>query len=262
MKNTNGVLVQSVDRALEILALLGSSLEPETGITVLADRMGLNKSTVYGLVNTLVKREYVEQNPETKRYRLGIKLFEMGFLVQRRMDVRTEARAFGQELSFRYDSTVHLAAFYAFEIVYIDKVDSPDAIVQYSQIGRRAPMYCTGVGKAILANLPEKDRETFFGKVSLHRFTKNTITKKEELEREMDKIRKNGYAVDNEEIQPGLRCVAAPIFNHLGYPQAAISVSKHMNTLTEEMQKLIAKDIVCAAQQISRRLGYNNNAGL
>jgi DNA-binding IclR family transcriptional regulator len=180
----------------------------------------------------------------------------MGTLVQRRMDVRAEARPFCQELSEKYDSTVHLAAFYDCEIVYIDKVDSPDAVVQYSQIGRRAPMYCTGVGKAILANLPAGDRETFYRRVTMRSFTAHTITSREELERELALIRGNGYAVDNEEIQPGLRCVAAPIFDHRGYPSAAISVSKHLNTLTVEMQELIARDIVGIARQISYRLGH------
>jgi DNA-binding IclR family transcriptional regulator len=259
MANVHGVLVQSVDRALEILAILGGPLGEEFGITDIAARMGLNKSTVYGLVNTLVSRQYLEQNRETRRYRLGIKLFEMGSLVQRRMDVRVEAKPYCQELSEKYDCTVHLAAFYDYEIVYIDKVDSPDAVVQYSQIGRRAPMYCTGVGKAILANLPPQDREIFYQRVTLQSFTAHTITDRNILERELANIKKCGYAVDNEEIQPGLRCVAAPIFNHQGYPSAAISVSKHLNKLTEAMQKLIALDIVGIAQQISYRLGYRSS---
>ncbi|GHT77086.1 IclR family transcriptional regulator [Spirochaetia bacterium] len=228
----------------------------ELGVTDIAERMGLNKSTVYGLVNTLVSREYLEQNPETKRYRLGIKLFEMGSLVQRRMDVRVEAKPFCTMLSEKYESTVHLAASYDYEIVYIDKVDSPDAMVQYSRIGHRAPMHCTGVGKAILANISAEEREVFFQRMPLQSFTANTITSRVKLEQELLRIQKSGYAVDNEEIQLGLRCVAAPIFNHQRYPAAAISVSKHLNTLTAKLQKLIARDIVGIAQQISHRLGF------
>jgi DNA-binding IclR family transcriptional regulator len=256
MINVHGVLVQSVDRALEIFSILGGSQGEEYGITEIATRMNLNKSTVYGLINTLVSRGYVEQNKETKRYRLGIKLFEMGSLVQRRMDVRAEARPYCQELSEKYQSTVHLAAFYDYEIVYIDKVDSPDAVVQYSQIGRRAPMYCTGVGKAILANLSLEEREIFFQTIPLRSFTAHTIIDQEELDRELAHIRACGYAVDNEEIQPGLRCVAAPIFDYQSHPTAAISVSKHLNSLTIDMQILIARDIVGIARQISYRLGY------
>ncbi|QQO10937.1 IclR family transcriptional regulator [Breznakiella homolactica] len=256
MANVYGVSVQSVDRALEILEIIAGPGGDELGITDIAAKIGLNKSTVYGLVNTLVNREYLEQNPDTKRYRLGIKLFEMGSLVQRRIDVRAEAKPYCQELSEKYDSTVHLAAFYDFEIVYIDKVDSPDAVVQYSQLGRRAPMYCTGVGKAILANIPESERELFYRNVELRSFTANTITTREDLEKELARIRERGYAVDDEEIQPGLRCVAAPIFDHLGRPSAAISVSKPLNRMNSQMQESIARDITGVAGQISRRIGY------
>jgi DNA-binding IclR family transcriptional regulator len=249
-------LIQSVERALEILGLMGTSLKGELGITEIASRMGLNKSTVFGLVETLVNRGYIEQNRETKRYRLGIRLFEMGSLVQRRMDIRVEARPYCQELSEKYHSTVHVAACYDFEVIYIDKVDCPDEAVQYSQIGRRAPMYCTGVGKAILANLPDGERNLFYEKVVFQRFTAKTITSRDALEEELAEVRKCGFALDNEEIQPGLRCVAAPIYNYQGYPQGAISVSKHLNTLSEDMQMMISRDIVGVARQISYRLGY------
>ncbi|MDR1418874.1 MAG: IclR family transcriptional regulator [Treponema sp.] len=241
---------------MEILSILGSSQTVEFGITDIAFRMGLNKSTVFGLVSTLQKRGYVEQNRETKRYRLGIKLFEMGSLVQRRMDVRTEAKPYCQELSEKYSCTVHVAAFYDFEVVYIDKVDSPDVVVQYSQLGRRAPMYCTGVGKAILANLSLEERELFYKKVVMQKYTAKTITTRENLEKELQTIHKCGYAVDDEEIQPGLRCVAAPIFNHQGHPLAAISVSKLLSRITSETQSLIAGDIVGITRQISYKLGY------
>ena len=250
------MLVQSVDRALEILAILSASNGQGHGITEIAARMGLSKSTVHGLVNTLASRGYVEQNRETKRYRLGIKLFELGSLVQRSMDVRLEARPYSQVLSDRYQATVHVAVSHDYEVVYIDKLDSPDAIVQYSYVGRRAPLYATGVGKVILANVLLEEQEAFFQKIPLRSVTANTITSRQELEKELEHIRKCGYALDNEEIQVGLRCVAAPIFNHKGYPMAAISVSKHLNTMSSDMQVQIAQDIVDVARQISCKFGY------
>lgn len=132
--------------------------DTELGISEIAERMDLSKSTTYGLVNTLTAFGYLEQT-ENKKYRLGLKLFELGNLVQSRMDVRMEARPYCQLLADKYRTTVHLATHSEGEIIYIDKVDNNSSVVVYSQIGKRAPMYCTGVGKAILAFLPEEYME-------------------------------------------------------------------------------------------------------
>jgi DNA-binding IclR family transcriptional regulator len=260
MKGAQGVFVQSVDRAVDILSLLSSSRNSELGITEIASKMKLNKSTVYGLVNTLVYRGYIEQNSENRRYCLGIKLFEMGSLVQRRMDVRNEARPYAQELSVKYDCTVHLAALYDFEAVYIDKLVSPDAVVQYSQLGRRAPLYCTGVGKALLANFSDERRQLFYQNVELKGFTARTITDKNTLEDELSKTRARGYALDNEEIQQGVCCVAAPIFNHQGCALAALSVSKPWNSMDDEQKEVMGRHIVNITNLISARLGYSGPA--
>jgi DNA-binding IclR family transcriptional regulator len=218
--------------------------------------MELSKSTIYGLVNTLVAKGYLEQNVQTKRYRLGIKLFEFGTLVLKRMDLRNEAKPFCEELVSKHNATVHLAAHYGDEIVYIDKVDAPGAMIVYSQTGKRAPMHCTGVGKAILAFLSDDEMIRFLAKGDLQKYTEHTITDPEELYRELRRVRTCGYAVDNEEIETGLRCVAAPIFNHLNQPVAAISVSAPTVRLPLEQIEAIADDVQYHALQISQRLGY------
>mgnify|MGYP000320306336 CR=1 FL=1 len=147
-KEKRGVIVQSVARALTMISCFAN--DTELGISEIAERMDLSKSTTYGLVNTLTAFGYLEQT-ENKKYRLGLKLFELGNLVQSRMDVRMEARPYCQLLADKYRTTVHLATHSEGEIIYIDKVDNNSSVVVYSQIGKRAPMYCTGVGKAILA---------------------------------------------------------------------------------------------------------------
>ena len=153
VKEKKGVIVQSVARALTMVSCFAN--DAELGISEIAERMDLSKSTTYGLINTLTVFGYLEQT-ENKKYRLGLKLFELGNLVQSRMDIRMEAKPYCQLLADKYRTTVHLATFSEGEIIYIDKVDNNSSVVVYSQIGKRAPMYCTGVGKAILAFLPEE----------------------------------------------------------------------------------------------------------
>ena len=125
-----GVTIQSVERAFRILECFAGSI-PELGITDISRQMGLGKSTIYGLVNTLVQEGYLEQNPENKCYRLGLKLFEMGCIVQERMDIRELAKPYLKELSACFKMTVHMGLYKDYEVVYIDKVDAPD-----TKIGR------------------------------------------------------------------------------------------------------------------------------
>ncbi|MCB8818278.1 IclR family transcriptional regulator [Desulfosporosinus shakirovi] len=257
MASASGVIVQSVNRALDILGCFkGQAIE--LGISEIPEKMELSKSTVYGLVNTRLTKGYLEQNPQTKRYRLGIKLFELGTLVYNRMDLRNEAKVFCEELGGKYNTTVHLAAHYGDEIVYIDKVDAPEAVIVYSQTGKCATMHCTGVGKVILAFLSEDELKQVFAKEDFKKYTEHTITDQEELYRELRRIHSRGYAVDNEEIETGLRCIAAPIFNYMNQPVAAISVSAPTVRLPLEQIEAIARDVQYYALQISQRLGYRS----
>lgn len=251
-----GVVVQSVARALNIIECFSD--HTELGVSDLADRMALSKSTVYGLINTLTAFGYLEQ-VENKKYRLGIKLFELGNLVQSRMDVRLEAKPYCKLLADKYRTTVHLAAYSEGEIIYIDKVDNTSSVVVYSQVGKRAPMYCTGVGKAILAFLPSDFIESYITSRPLHRVTEHTITTREALLEELTKIRERGYAVDDEEIEPGLHCIAAPIFNHQHQPQMAISISFPYGRMWDLDWDQAIQDVKYYASQISERLGYTQS---
>ena len=251
-----GVVVQSVARALNIIECFSD--DTELGVSDLAERMALSKSTVYGLINTLTAFGYLEQ-VENKKYRLGVKLFELGNLVQSRMDVRLEARPYCELLAEKYRTTVHLAAYSEDEIIYIDKVDNTNSVVVYSRAGKRAPMSCTGVGKAILAFLPEEFIETYIASKPLRSMTEHTITTREGLLEELAKIREQGYAVDDEEIEPGLHCIAAPIFNHRRRPQMAISISFPYGRMWDLDWDQAIQDVRYYASQISERLGYMEN---
>ena len=226
----------------------------ELGIKEISEAMHLSKSTVYGLVNTLVAHGYLEQNHENKRYKLGIRLFEMGMLVQRRMDLQREARPYAKELGHKYHATSHIAALFDSSIIYMDKVDCPGAMILYSHVGKNAPCHCSGVGKAISAFLPELEQKLLLEKTSLEALTENTLTDLQAIREEWALTARRGYAVDNEEIEIGLRCVAAPIFNYDGRPVAAISVSASTGRLPLDKVEEVAVDVKTAAAQISQRL--------
>ena len=258
MKRNEGVIIQSVLRALKILQYFRGN-NKELGISEISGLLGLSKSTTYGLVNTLKYAGFLEQNMSNKKYRLGIELFELGNLVQSRMDLRDEARPFCRKLSEKYNTTVHLAVFHEGDVIYVDKLVNNDLQIESSQVGMRTPMYCTGVGKGMLAYLEDEYLEKYVFCKPLKKLTVNTITVKEKLIEELRNIRIKGYAFDDEEIELGLRCIAAPIFNKTGYPIAAISISGSYRKIQDDMIEAMAKDIKYMAQKISERMGYNVN---
>lgn len=251
------VIIQSVDRALRIIDCFSGNAR-ELGISEIAEEMTLSKSTVFGLVNTLVINGYLEQNEENKKYRLGIRLFELGNLVGSRMDLRKAALPYCRKLSEDYNQGVHLAVRSGDEMIYIDKVDVPGLSIAYSYVGKRAQMYCTGVGKAILAYLPEQELERYLEHTSLIGMTSHTITDRGELKKELEEIRRHSFAMDNEEVEEGLKCVAAPIFDWRGAPVAAISSSGMASRMTDQVIEKLQKDVVAYAAEISARMGYRS----
>ena len=255
MQKRGGVVIQSVARALDILHCF--ELESELGISEISRAMGLSKSTIYGLVNTLTTYGYLEQTSKTSKYKLGLKLFELGNVVQQRMDIRQEARPCCQLLSDKYRTTVHLATHSEGDLIYVDKVTaSSGSFVLYSQVGKRAPMYCTGVGKALLAHVSDSYLEEYIFSRPMVKITENTIDTREKLLKELAEVRELGYAKDNEEIELGLRCIAAPIFDSHHQPTFALSMSFHYGRLWDVDWNEAARDVQYYARQISERLGH------
>ncbi len=158
--------IQSVERAAEILELFMETY-PELSIKEISDHLGLSKSTVHGIMKTLEHRGYLQQNPENQKYRLGIKLFELGNFVGKHLDIGNIARPIIRKLVEELNETVHLTIFERDEVIYIEKLEGPRALTIYSHIGKRAPIHCTGVGKAILAYLSEDEVERLLAKENL-----------------------------------------------------------------------------------------------
>ena len=255
MQKSKSNLIQSVDRALQILECF-SRKDNELGVTEIANRLDLHKSTTFGLLSTLESRGYLRQNLENGKYRLGLKLFELGKLVEEGMDLRASSFPYLKELVDKYDETAHLAVCNGNQVVYIDKVEGESAIKMSSQVGKSAYMYCTGVGKAILAFMSEKDIDNIIQNTDFNQFTCNTITDPDKLRDELKEIRKREYCIDNEELEVGLRCVAAPIINYNGYPVGSISVAGPTSRMSDEKLQSIAKDLKHIVVKISETFGY------
>jgi len=250
-----GKSIQSVARALTIMQYIAGTGN-SVSLSSISRGMELSKSTVHGLISTLEKMGFVTQNQITGAYSLGMKLFELGRVVYESMDLRTVALSVLHELGKEHDETVHLAVLSDGEVVYIDKVDSSRSIGAISHVGGRNPAHCTGVGKAILAGLSEGEISRLIANKGLRQFTKKTITDSDVLKSHLELIRQRGYALDEEEIEEGLCCVAAPIKDHIGDTIAAVSISGPKARMTPQRISSIVQSVVDAAKIISTRLGY------
>ena len=254
-KKSSTNFIQSVDRALQILECF-SSKEKELGVTEISKLLSLHKSTTFGLLATLENRGYIEQNFRNGKYKLGLKLFELGIQVQENMDLGDIAKPYLDELVKENNETVHLVINDKGQAVYIEKVEGTTSMRMYSQLGKRPPMYCTGVGKVILAFMPEQLLDKYLEQEELEKLTPYTITDKECLKKELKQIRTHGFSVDNEEIEIGLKCVAAPIRNHKEEIVGAISIAGPTSRMTLEKIEILSGVIRAAAMEISNKLGY------
>ncbi len=247
-------LVQSLDRALDIMEKLVES-ENGLGVTELSDSLGLHKSTVYRLLTTLVYRGYVEQD-EYSRYNVGIKLFEIGGTVLSKMDLRNKTKPYLVRLQQETKETIHLGILDDKEIVYIDKEETTETIRMYSEVGRRIDAYCTSLGKVLLA-YENADIYDLYKNGELHKYTGNTIVDKNILANHLADVRKQGYAIDDQEQELGIRCIGGPIFNYNGDIIAAFSIAGPTSRMTVARVEKLSKKVIEYSKDISSSFGYN-----
>lgn len=245
-------IIQSVGRAIEILKCFED--KPELGVSEISRMMDLHKSTTFGLIATLEAYKLLEKNEQNNKYRLGIELFTLGSRVQ--SDLKSIAAPYLADLVKTYEETAHLVIRDKYEVLYLDKIESTHSMRICSRVGDRLPMYCTGVGKVILANLSEDEFKDIFDNIELKKTSINTISDKEELIKHLQIVRDKGFAEDLEEIEAGLNCVAAPVFDHTNKVVAAISVAGPAVRMTDEIRQKIAETLVGYTNEISKKLGY------
>lgn len=247
--------IQSVDRALSILELFSND-KPEIGVSDIARLLSLNKSTAFGLLCTLERRGYVEQNPDNGRYRLGMKTIELGQQKLSAFTMGQIAHPILKALVDQVGETVHLAIYDRGEVIYIDKVECDNALSIASFIGKRNPAYCTGVGKCLLAFQSEEEIARVLSGV-LEVRTPKTITDRKRLRDELEIIRKSDRAHDDEEFSLGLFCFAAPVRDRKGAVCAAISISIPTIRMNPAKRSFFEDAVSASARAISEALGYN-----
>lgn len=247
--------IQSVDRIFMIIELL--SLHPKgISLTEICSATSLPKGTVSRMLAALIAHGYAVQEIDTKRYRLTMRLFEIGSRVAGSANILSVARPYLEYLSNISGEAVHLVSRVKDEVIYLYKEEASNSIVRMSSfVGLRNPMYCTGVGKSILAFLPDEEIQAIWKRTVPVQFTPKTITTFSALEQDIALIRQRGYAIDDEEHEVGVRCIAAPILDFSGTPVAAISLSAPSARLRDEEIEKYAPMVLSAASNISRYFG-------
>lgn len=251
-----GESVNVVDRIFLILEYLSLEHEPK-GPTDIASAIGLNKSTVYRLLSAMCERGYTEKE-DNGTYRIGVKLVEISSNHINNLELHTEARPSLNALHDELGLAVYLGKLDHDEVVYLDKMDISRSLRIYNQIGMRVPAHCSSLGKCMLANISGDDLNFILHGVELDRYTENTITSKSALKEHLREVRRQGWAMDNEEYIIGHRCIGAPIFDYRGEVIAAVSASGPKTLVEENRFEAIIEKVTQTAAEISRRLCYRD----
>ena len=250
---------QSVEKAFQIIEVMAKNPGPMRLMDI-AKGVQLPASTVLRFMSTLTSCGYIGQNPETSKYFLTVKLANIGNKVISQLSIRDVIRPFLMELSEKCHESVCLAIEDDMMAVYIDVVEGPDKMLRTLQrIGKSAPLHSTGVGKLLLLNYDEIRLETLLNIKGFSMLTNKTITTLEALMNELEKIKKQGFAIDDEECELGARCVAAPIRDFSGKVIACISVSGPTSRITWEKVDSIKEIIIDISNRISNTLGYSGS---
>lgn len=234
--------------------------KPEWGVTELAKAIGSNKSTVYRFLADLLKLGIVNKHPETEKYSLGLKLFELGNRVHLKSAFVDKTHPVLTEVAKSITETVHIAVLKNCQVFHVDKVESPQGLKLSSHIGSFGPAYSTALGKVLLAFLSKMEQEqtlqTILEEQPPKAFTKNTITKKKPLQNELKEIKEKGYAIDREESEIGLICVGIPIFNQYNEVVASLSASGPANRFREDKVANYVTTLQKGATTIRQKIGY------
>ncbi|HEX7390031.1 MAG TPA: IclR family transcriptional regulator [Acidiphilium sp.] len=249
-------LPSSIAKALAVLRHV-STAEPHQTFSALLETTALPKATLHRLLQELIEAGLIRTGPD-RTYRPALGLLELAYRAWESIDLKQIAARHVDALWHSTEETVHLAVRDGLEIVYIDKRESPKTLRLFSSVGRRGPLHCTGVGKAILAFLPDAEREDVISRITLTGHTPHTITSRHLLRAEFDRIRGEGFARDCEEHEEGIFCVAAPIFDRNGRPVASLSVTAPGIRMDRARLDALAPEVREIAQRISRDVVLSN----
>jgi DNA-binding IclR family transcriptional regulator len=248
--------VQSVDRALRVLEILARN--GETGVSAIAAEIGVHKSTVFRLLESLEDHELVAQTYDRGKYRLSLGILRLAAAVPERLEVTEQGHAVCERLAAKLGETVNVAVLRSHFAINLDQARGPAAIGTHNWIGEPTPLHATSSGKILLAYLDPKRRHAVLRAAGLERFTARTIKSIKQLDEELESAKRDGYAVVAEEYEEGLNAIAAPIRDYAGQTVAALSVSGPVYRFTEERMRAAAPDVMAAAAEISERMGFRD----
>jgi DNA-binding IclR family transcriptional regulator len=251
--------IQVLERTAVLLDCFASGFE-SVGVTELSRRVHLHKSTVHRLLMVLEELRWVAGDG-MGRYHLGPELWRIGRRAMGAADPRQLAKPVLEDLVCATGETAHFVVLDGKQALYLEKVECDRSVRMPSFVGRRNPLHCTAVGKVLLANLPPPNRDRLLAEMDLRRFTPRTITAKRNLLRALDAVRKKGYALDDQELEMGLRCIAAPVRDHYGDVFAAVSISGPIYRISAASVPALAEEVILAGEKMSRKFGWSDEAG-
>ncbi|MGI8736267.1 MAG: IclR family transcriptional regulator [Candidatus Eremiobacter antarcticus] len=249
-------LIHSLSRGAQILRLLADAADP-LGVSDIAERLHVDPSTSYRLLVTLESHGLVQQEPDTKKYGVGFGVLELAFAMLRRLSVARLAEPHLASVAVKTGETTHLAVRDGVLAVFVGRHTGEGILRVETAIGSSEPLYCTAVGKALLSDYSEAELRKLFGAQALERHTPQTVTTIDGLLLELDRVRRSGYAYDDEELHPGVRCLAAPIRDHRARIVAAFGLSTPATRMTREQIPNLVGHICRAADDISVQLGHD-----
>jgi len=250
--NEKYYFVSSLAKGLRILELIAE--KGALTASQVAAYMQTNRAASHRFISTLRDLGYVEKTGDGK-FTLSFKTLELGIKKLDRFEIRQYAHPYMQEVALAFKETVNLGHWDGGAVVHLDKINSTEILRMDLGLGAQAPAYCTGLGKAILAYLPEVELDMYLQSVKFEAYTANTIITPESLLDEIARIRSSGYAVDNEELSIGLRCIAAPIIDYTGRPSYAMSVSGPTQRMSDERLQMIQETLLSVCRRLASKTG-------
>ena len=250
-----GAVVQTLERALKIIELLAVHSEG-FGVTEIGARVGLHKSTVHRLLNHLLAQGYIEKDEDRALYTLGLKFIELASLRLGQVELKTEAGPYLRKLAAAVDQPVHLAILDGTDAVYIEKIEPRAHLRMYSQIGKRIPVSCSSLGKCLVSDWGLAELEALADRMAYEKFTPNTRLTAGAFLADVAEAKRQGWALDDEEHEVGIRCIGAPIRDFTGRIVAALSASGEVAVIRPDAASPVARLVCEAAEAVSRRLGW------
>ena len=246
---------QSLERAFQMLDVM--ACHPDgVSVTTMSEKLRLPKATAHRLLMVLEAKRFAEKDLDSGRYQLGPRFLELGRTVHSRKDIYTVGRPHLRKLMEESCETAHIGKMRHRTILCLASVPSKQALHAPVEVGTQCEAYCSSLGKAILAFAEEQELEAYLDGLKMLPFTRNTITSADLLRRDLELVRRNGYAIDDEEFEEGLRCIAAPIRDASGHVMAAISISGPVFRITRDRIKVLADKVIEHAARVSASFGY------